>query len=145
MKVSAKIFKDNAARRALATAYKLHFNGVDMLHEALKITNKEVRATSTRKSILPLFKALRFGKEDLDMEELDKKLKMQLSIISDDYGEVTYEEFVNGTVPKEYTLKGGTAYLIPGKTKLIRRVPSGQPHQRHKWREDFASAGITIV
>ena len=144
MAIDAKIFNNEPKTRlALIAAYKLHFGGRDKFHETFELTRKQLRSTATKKGVLALFKAIRFGKEDVDMQELDKKLGVQISIITDDYSGRNDNSFTQSQV-EACQIKDG-CYLVPGKKKPLRKAYMTQVPQHYQWREDFASAGVTIV
>ena len=144
MVIDAKIFNNEPKTRlALIAAYKLHFGGVEGIHEVFELTRKQLRSKATKKGVLTLFKALRFGKEDVDMQELYRKLGVQVSIITDDYSGRNDNSFTQSQV-EACQIKDG-CYLVPGKKKPLRKVYMTQVPQHYQWREDFASAGIAIV
>ena len=142
MEIKAKLFDSSDSRNALITAYKLHRGGVRGFKGAYKVTRKELRTVSTKRSVLALFKALRFGKEDVDVQELDKKLDTQISIISDHYG--NYGDNFTQEEVEAHPVRDG-CYLVPGKTQPLRKAPKSQVPRHYRWHEEFASAGITIV
>ena len=144
MVIDAKTFNNEPKTRlALINAYKLYFGGVERFHETFELTRKQLRSKATKEGVLKYFKALRFGKEDVDMGELGKKLGVQISIITDDYSGRNDNSFTQSQV-EACQIKDG-CYLVPGKKKPLRKAYMTQVPQHYQWREDFASAGITII
>lgn len=142
MKVEAALFAEQETRDALLLAYKLYLAGLSGLDKSLEVTRKVVRASQTRREVLKLFKAIRFPGQDVDLEELDKKLETQVNIIADHYG--NYGDNLTQEQVEAHPVKDG-CYLIPGKKKRLRKAPKSQVPRHYRWHEEFASAGIVIT